>query len=237
MDTKQEKNDFASPLDESKLNYPPSRRLDIGVAMSSWYADQFESEIDEQAQAAIALAIHGAYIEAAEACKAHFPEFGWRNVVGAIRWFYIEEALMRIRGDHQVLQTVRLPNVSRTHFFGLTRSETTFFTIAKVARPHSKPPRALFRSSLQSPIQLSWLEGWQTLPPAALCALLIHGPYRDDPVRPAFMRIKFMDGNDQYLPEHIDLHQRFVADLPEVEQVLIQPRQLAHARAIAKHAT
>jgi len=206
--------------------------------VSAWYVEQFNSEVAEEVQAALAVAILSGYLKAAENCKSRFSMFGWKKAIGANRWFHIEEALLRQRLQHDVLRTMQLPNVSRSHHFGLMRSETTYFTVAKVARPDAKPPRALFRSALQSPVQLSWLDGWETLPASGLCALIIHGPYRDDASRPAFMRIKFMDGADSYLPEQIDLHRKFLADPIEVKRIHIPERQLVWARAkIEKQAT
>lgn len=202
--------------------------------MSAWYVDQFQEEVGDEVQADLAFAILGGYLEAAEACKTRLAMFGWKKAIGANRWFHIEEALLRLRVDHDVLNTMQLPNVSHSHHFGLVHSDSVYFTVAKVARPDAKPPRAIFRSALQSPVQLSWLDGWEALPEGGLCALLIHGPYRDDRSRPAFMRIKFMDGNDHYLPEEIDLHRKYLSDLIEVKRVQIPSKQLVRARSDVK---
>jgi hypothetical protein len=202
--------------------------------MSAWYIEQFSAQVGENVQADLAFAVLGGYLEAAEACKTRFSMFGWEKAIGLNRWFHIEEALLRLRLDHDVLNTVQLPNVSNSHHFGLVRSDSVYFTVAKVARPDAKPPRAMFRSALQSPVQLSWLGGWEALPRGGLCALLIHGPYADDQSRPAFLRIKFMDGNDRYLPEEIDLHRKFLSDLIDVKRVQIPKKQLVRARTVAK---
>ena len=198
--------------------------------MVPWYIEQFQSEVGEDVQADLAFAVQSGYSEAAEACKQRFPSFGWEKAIGANRWFFIEEALLRLRGQHDVLQTMQLPNVSHSHHFGIARTESAYFTIAKVLRADARPPRAIFRTALQSPIQLSWLDGWEVLPSGALCALLIHGPYSDDPARPAFLRIKFMDGRDGYLPQDIDLHRKFLSGDAVVQRVEIPNRQLVRPK-------
>lgn len=199
-----------------------------------WYIEQFELEVSQAVQADLAVAVQTGYQEAAEICKMHFPLFGWEKAIGPNRWFYIEEAILRLRLQHDVLRTMQLPNISHSHHFGLARTDRAYFTIAKVARADARPPTAMFRSALQSPIQLSWLNGWEALPDDALCALLIHGPYRDDPSRPAFLRIKFMDGQDGYLPHDIDLHRKFLAQPAVVQRVEIPDRQLVRPRSDVK---
>jgi len=207
-----------------------------GVA--AWYVEQFNDEVQETVQADLALAIQTGYAEAAEAAKL-FSLYGWQKAVPINRWLYLQEAILRLRIEHEILQTYQLPNATRSHYFGLVKSDSIHFTVAKVERPNAKPPRALFRTALQSPIQTSWLEDWSILPaPGGLCALLIHGPYRDDASRPAFLRIKFMDGADHYLPEDIDLHKKFLFHSAGVSKVHIPDLQLVRPlRDVRRKAT
>lgn len=198
--------------------------------MPAWYIDRFNSEVSDGVLADLAFAMQRGYMEAAEACKDRFPHFGSEKAVGVNRWFFIEEALLGLRAQHDALRAVQLPNYTRSHHFALLRTYTTYFTVAKVARPDAAPPKALFRTALQSPLQLSWLDGWQGLPVDGLCALLIHGPYRDDPSTPAFLQIKFMDGEEGYLPEHIDLHKEYLSPTATVPRVDIPERLLVRTR-------
>lgn len=204
--------------------------LTVGGHMSAWYVEKFNAAVPVTAQAALAAAIQTGYREATEYCRLRFQRFGWKRALGASRWFHLEEALLRLRDDFPELDAIQLPNISRSHFFGLARTGDIYFTIAKVADRAAKPPAALFRRALQSPIQLSWLNGWDALPPDGICALLIHGPDFEDPSQPAFARIKFMDGADSYLPEHIDLHKLFIAAPPAIERIEIEKRQLVQPR-------
>jgi hypothetical protein len=200
--------------------------------MSDWYVEKFNKLVPLEAQAAVAFSLLAGYAEAAKYCRRRFPRFGWQRALGAVRWFHIEEALLGLADECPTLRPVLLPNCVRSHHFGLAQTDDVYFTIAKVATPTAKPPSALFRHDLQSPVQMSWLDEWESLPPAGLCALLIHGPDEDDPSRPAFARIKFMDGADAYLPEHIDLYRDFIAAPSLVERVEIERRQLVQPRRV-----
>jgi len=198
--------------------------------MPVWYLEKFNRAVPIELQAGLAYALQTGYLEAAEHCRRRFQRFGWEKALGANRWFFLEEALLRLRDEYPVLDAVRLPNVSHSHYFGLARMGDVYFTIAKVADPTAKPPSTLFRQALQSPVQFSWLDGWGGLPPDGLCALLIHGPDSEDPSKPAFARVKFMDGTDHYLSEHIDLYKQFIGVPPSVERIQIEKRQLVQPR-------
>lgn len=202
--------------------------------MFSNYVDRFEAAVSTEIQAAIALAMLAGYREAAAWARTELRAFGWEEALGAIRWFLLQEKLLQLRDRYPVLRTNTMRNTSGSHVFGLVQVDDVYFTVSKVSRPDAKPPDAEFRRLLQSPVQLSWLDDWSVLPVDGVYALLIHGPCNDDPTQPGFIQIKFMDGNDGYLPQHIDLHKRYLAAPPAVPREEISKRRLVRARRLTE---
>ena len=202
----------------------------------------FEAFPDEFLRNLIRLLGHS-YKAAHDKCRAEYPYSEAHDLRPHLRRADIERNVRDLTTRYAEIEADAEPNPRKTSFYTLVSSNRIVLTLSAVAHPKILVRRAHFRDTYAQTSQLHLFKKRQEPPPGAkIYALLLHGPDRKDPSRPAFMQVAFPDKKLTRYLYAIDLFARYSALVnslwpvqnakqPPTVDPQMQPRKDAKLRA------
>jgi len=144
-------------------------------------------------------------------CK-EYPHSEAHDLRPHLRRAEIERDVRDLTTRYPDIQADAEANRRGTSFYTLVSSNRIVLTLSAVAHPNILVRRACFRETYAQSSQLEMFTTRREPPPGAkIYALLLHGPDRKDPSRPAFMHIAFPDARLRKYLHSIDLFARYFA--------------------------